>query len=98
MSILFQRQEILEQPQAIARVTGYGGRFRLDGNVKLGGLDDNREQLVRIQNMMLAACGTSYFASMYGARLMRSYLLVLGLKGCCHLVLRLAGTWVASTL
>jgi glutamine---fructose-6-phosphate transaminase (isomerizing) len=39
--------------------------------VKLGGLDQNREQLVQIDNLIIAACGTSNNAGRYGEYLMR---------------------------
>ena len=63
-------KETFEQPQAIARALGFGGRLS-DGKVKLGGLDTNRELLTAIDHMTLAACGTSLNAAMYGAKLMR---------------------------
>jgi len=39
--------------------------------VKLGGLDSKREQLTKVDNMIIAACGTSHYASKYGEYLMR---------------------------
>jgi len=39
--------------------------------VKLGGLEANREILSGISHLVLAACGTSYFAAMAGAMFMR---------------------------
>jgi predicted glutamine amidotransferase len=65
-------KEIMEQPEAISRTLGYGGRFSADGMVKLGGLEDNKEFLLRARHLMLAACGTSLFASQYGAHLLKS--------------------------
>lgn len=66
-------KEIKEQPEAISRTLGYGGRFNDTGElVKLGGLDDNAHMMLDIQNLVMAACGTSLFASEYGAKLMRS--------------------------
>lgn len=64
-------KEIYDQPAAIARTMGYGGRFTEAGLVKLGGLDDNKARLLGVQNLVFAACGTSLFASMYGAQLFR---------------------------
>lgn len=65
-------KEIMEQPQAVARTLNYGSR--LDGNegAKLGGLQENREKLLSIKHLVIAACGTSLFAGMYGSLLMRS--------------------------
>lgn len=39
--------------------------------MKLGGLETNREILSGITHLVLAACGTSYFAAMAGANFMR---------------------------
>ena len=39
--------------------------------VKLGGMDTNREKLVEIEHLLIGACGTSYYASLYGQYLMR---------------------------
>eukprot|EP01006_Ploeotia_vitrea_P031171 TRINITY_DN63464_c0_g1_i1.p1 TRINITY_DN63464_c0_g1~~TRINITY_DN63464_c0_g1_i1.p1 ORF type:complete len:711 (-),score=414.30 TRINITY_DN63464_c0_g1_i1:146-2278(-) len=65
-------KEIMEQPQAVARTLNYGGRFLSNGNVKLGGLNMNRDMLLGIRHLVIAACGTSLYAGMYGALLMRS--------------------------
>lgn len=72
-------KEILEQPEAIARALGHGGRFLCDEaeqsmrfRVKLGGLDQNRASMLSVRHLVMAACGTSYFAAMYGALLFRS--------------------------
>ncbi|GMI29630.1 hypothetical protein TeGR_g5262 [Tetraparma gracilis] len=63
-------KETFEQPEAISRALGFGGRLTSD-RVKLGGLDSNEEKLMSIKNMTLSACGTSLNAAMYGAKLMR---------------------------
>jgi len=65
-------KEIMEQPEAIARTLNYGGRLSDDGLVKLGGLQANSDLLLSVKNLVIAACGTSYFAGQYGTRLMRS--------------------------
>lgn len=39
--------------------------------VKLGGLDKDAEKLMDIEHLLIAACGTSYNASLYGQNLMR---------------------------
>ena len=39
--------------------------------IRLGGLDSQRSAMVNIDNLVLSACGTSLFASEYGALLMR---------------------------
>ena len=66
----FTLKELLEQPEAIARAIGYGGR--LNGNrVVLGGLDTNVASLRYVQNMMITGCGTSKSAADLGAKIMR---------------------------
>ena len=64
--------EMLEQPEAVARSLNYGARLMGGENmVKLGGLDRNRDELMKIDNLIIAACGTSYLAGKYGEYLMR---------------------------
>jgi len=65
-------KETFEQPEAIGRALGFGGRLT-DGKVKLGGLDGNVDRLSKIKHMTLSACGTSLNAAMYGAKLMRDF-------------------------
>jgi glucosamine 6-phosphate synthetase-like amidotransferase/phosphosugar isomerase protein len=64
-------KEIMEQPEAVSRSLNFGGRFASDCTVKLGGLDANQPMLANIRHLLIAACGTSYYASLYGAKLMR---------------------------
>jgi glucosamine 6-phosphate synthetase-like amidotransferase/phosphosugar isomerase protein len=37
------------------------------GMVKLGGMDNDEAELINIENLLIAACGTSYYASNYGS-------------------------------
>jgi len=68
----FYVMEMLEQPDAIARALNYGARLMGGENmVKLGGLDANHEKLKSIDNLVIAACGTSHLAGRYGENLMR---------------------------
>lgn len=64
-------REIMEQPKAVAAALGYGGRVS-DDHVYLGGLDSEKDRMLRIKHLLIAACGTSLYASKYGAKLMRS--------------------------
>jgi glucosamine--fructose-6-phosphate aminotransferase (isomerizing) len=64
-------KEIMEQPEAVSRSLNFGGRFATDVSVKLGGLDANLNLLLGIKHLIIAACGTSYFAGQYGAKMMR---------------------------
>ncbi|CAN0203300.1 unnamed protein product, partial [Ectocarpus fasciculatus] len=42
-----------------------------EDRVVLGGFDRSAPKLSLVKNLVLAACGTSLYASMYGAKLMR---------------------------
>eukprot|EP01130_Rhizamoeba_saxonica_P014122 TRINITY_DN6121_c0_g2_i2.p1 TRINITY_DN6121_c0_g2~~TRINITY_DN6121_c0_g2_i2.p1 ORF type:complete len:634 (-),score=111.52 TRINITY_DN6121_c0_g2_i2:1801-3702(-) len=64
-------REIHEQPEAVARALNYGGRIMGDYNAKLGGLDENFEDLIKIDHLIIAACGTSFFAGLLGSDIMR---------------------------
>ncbi len=64
-------KEIFEQPEAVSRSLNYGGRILDESNVKLGGLENQKNILLNIKHLVIAACGTSYFAALYGARIMR---------------------------
>lgn len=65
-------KEIMEQPEAISRALNYGARFDTEGKVKLGGLETNAEMLLKMHNLVIAACGTSLYAGMYGACILRA--------------------------
>ena len=66
----FFEQEIYEQVEAVSRVLNYGSRIdatKPGPIVKLGGLDNHITELKSVENLVLAACGTSSFAAEYGA-------------------------------
>ncbi len=65
-------KEILEQPEAVHRTLNYGARLLGDTQIKLGGLDSHADELLSIDHLVIAACGTSYHAGMYGALAMRA--------------------------
>ena len=64
-------KEIYEQSSAITRALNFGGRILSSKSVKLGGLEEHREKLLNVEHLVIAACGTSFHAGMFGARLMR---------------------------
>lgn len=64
-------KEIEEQPASLLRALNNGGRLDSNSTVKLGGLEQNRERLIGIRRLVIAACGTSFHAGQYGAKLMR---------------------------
>jgi glucosamine--fructose-6-phosphate aminotransferase (isomerizing) len=59
-------KEIYEQPQTILNAINLGGRILNNKNVKLGGCDENIDNLINIDNIILLGCGTSYHSCMYG--------------------------------
>lgn len=64
--------EMMEQSDAVARTLGFGGRLMGGDNmVKLGGLENDKQKLCEIENLVIAACGTSYRAAQYGEMLMK---------------------------
>lgn len=65
-------KEIMEQPDAIIRTLNHGARIPSETDVKLGGLDRNKDVLLGIKHLVIAACGTSYHAGMIGALAMRA--------------------------
>ncbi len=67
----FTPVRLVEQPEAIARALGYGGRLSSE-NIYLGGLDNNKEKLSQIKFMTLSACGTSLNAAKYAEKLMKN--------------------------
>ncbi len=54
------------------RALNFGGRILNTSAVKLGGLEEHRESLLSIDHLVIAACGTSFHAGMFGARVMRA--------------------------
>lgn len=65
-------KEILEQPDAVNRTLNHGARIKDEISVKLGGLEREADRLLKIQHLVIAACGTSYHAGLYGAMAMRA--------------------------
>jgi len=63
-------KECVEQPEAIARALGFGGRLTSD-HVQLGGLEKMRGDLASVKYLTLSACGTSLNAAKYAEKLMK---------------------------
>ena len=61
-------KEIHEQVDSSLRAISLGGRLLSNNKVKLGGLHEQKEQLLQIENLILLGCGTSYFAGMCGKK------------------------------
>jgi glucosamine--fructose-6-phosphate aminotransferase (isomerizing) len=58
-------KEINEQPECVLRAINNGGRILDDSTVKLGGLDNNRTNLLDIDHLILLGCGTSFHSGLW---------------------------------
>lgn len=60
-------QEMEEQPEALLRALGNGARLAgsQEDAPKLGGLEQHKEELIEIQNLLIIGCGTSLYAGQY---------------------------------
>ncbi len=65
-------KEIMDQPNIVLSVTNNGGRIKNDSEIKLGGLEQNTNQLSKISNIILLGCGTSYFAGLFASNYFKS--------------------------
>ncbi len=68
----FMLKEICEQPESL-RNSLRGRIIPEKGIVKLGGLEMIQDKLKEIEKIKLIACGSSYYAGLYGAYLMEEY-------------------------
>ena len=57
-------KEIYDQLKSSQRAISNGGRLFDDNSVKLGGLESSKDKLLKIKNLILLGCGTSYFAGL----------------------------------
>jgi len=63
-------KECVEQPEAIGRALGFGGRLTSD-QIQLGGLEKMKDDLAHVKYLTLSACGTSLNAAKYAEKLMK---------------------------
>ena len=57
-------KEIIEQKESSLRAISLGGRLLNNNSVRLGGLEDSKDNLLKTDNLILLGCGTSYFAGL----------------------------------
>ncbi len=70
----FFEEEIYEQPEAIKRALGYFHRLILNMGVpKLGGFETHKETALKIENLVLIGCGSSFNACLYGMHIFKIY-------------------------
>lgn len=66
----FYEQEIMEQSEALMKCLGFGSRLSGEpGSAKLGGFDEHKAELTEIKHLIIIACGSSYYAGLYGAKI-----------------------------
>jgi glutamine---fructose-6-phosphate transaminase (isomerizing) len=65
----FMLKEIMEQPESL-RNTLRGRLLEEEGTVKLGGLNITDEDLLKVQRIVITACGTSWHAALIGEYMM----------------------------
>ncbi len=65
----FMIKEIMEQPESL-RNTLRGRLLEEEGTVKLGGLNITDEDLLKVQRIVITACGTSWHAALIGEYMM----------------------------
>jgi glucosamine--fructose-6-phosphate aminotransferase (isomerizing) len=68
----FMLKEIFEIPEAIKNAT-LGRLILEEGNVKLGGLENVKDELKKVKNIYLLACGTSFYAAKLGELMFKEY-------------------------
>lgn len=69
----FMLKEIFEQPETVRN--SMRGRLILEeGNIRLGGLEDRMDQLLKAKRIMITACGTSWHAGLIGEYVMEEML------------------------
>ncbi len=69
----FMLKEIFEQPDAVVRSFGGGGRLLPDfGTAKLGGLNIEKQEFFDINRIVTIGMGTAYYAAMIGAHLLEN--------------------------
>jgi len=65
-------KEIYEQPQCIMRAINNGGRIKNNKSVKLGGLDANHKNLLKLNHIILLGCGTSLNSGLWSLDIFKS--------------------------
>jgi glucosamine--fructose-6-phosphate aminotransferase (isomerizing) len=65
----FMLKEIMEQPESL-RNTLRGRLLEEEGTVRLGGLNVTDEELLKVQRIVITACGTSWHSALIGEYMM----------------------------
>jgi len=68
----FMLKEIFEQPNSLRDVLR--GRLLLEeGDARLGGISDHRDELEQVKRVVITACGTSWHAALVGEYLLEEF-------------------------
>lgn len=65
-------KEIMEQSESVSRAINNGGRIQSDTEVKLGGVDKFKPELMKADHLILLGCGTSYHSGLWSLSLFKS--------------------------
>ena len=64
--------EMMDQPECVQKALNYGARLMTNkAMVRLGGLENHQTDLMQVDNLILAACGTSHYATRYAEHLIK---------------------------
>ncbi|KAL4468899.1 hypothetical protein ABPG72_009169 [Tetrahymena utriculariae] len=61
----FFEQEIFEQPETLLKTFSNGARLLQENRPKLGGLEPYQKDIGNVKNMVIVACGSSYYSGVY---------------------------------
>jgi glucosamine 6-phosphate synthetase-like amidotransferase/phosphosugar isomerase protein len=64
-------EEIYESIDAADQATDFGGKFISNHQVVLGGFEKAKTELLQVQELIIAAKGSSFIAAQYGAYIMK---------------------------
>jgi glucosamine--fructose-6-phosphate aminotransferase (isomerizing) len=68
----FMLKEIFEQPDSLRDVIR-GRLLEEEGDARLGGISDHRDELARVQRIVFTACGTSWHAGLVGEYMLEEF-------------------------
>lgn len=57
--------EMQDEPECVNKALNFGARLASKTMVSLGGLEKHEDKLMKVESLILAACGTSHYATRY---------------------------------
>jgi glucosamine--fructose-6-phosphate aminotransferase (isomerizing) len=61
----YYTMEMQDEPECVNKALNFGARLASKTMVSLGGLEKYEDKLMKVESLILAACGTSHFATKY---------------------------------